>query len=63
MDNLYKKALKKIENAQKCKPSNFVIVGPTGPEGPMGPTGAALKILGSFESKDELINFRPTGNL
>lgn len=38
--NLYKKALRKIEHDEKCKPACCCIQGPTGPTGPSGgPTG------------------------
>lgn len=56
----YEKALKKIEEDQKNRPSCFYIVGPTGPTGPIGP---ALNILGSFESEEELEEKYPTGSL
>lgn len=29
--DIYKKALDKIENDQKCKPNGFSVIGPTGP--------------------------------
>ena len=38
------------------------LVGPTGPTGPVGPTGAGLRILGSFDSMDDLIAHHPTGD-
>ena len=59
--DLYEKALKKIENDKKYKPQCMgAIVGPTGPAGPMGP---ALRVLGSFETVDELKEKYPTGNI
>ncbi len=58
--DLYKKALKKIENDQKYKSKCVGIIGPTGP---MGPAGPALNILGSFKTEDELKERYPTGNL
>ncbi len=57
--DIYEKALKKIENDQKCKLSNCGVIGPTGPTGPTGP---ALNILGSFESLEELEQLHPIGN-
>lgn len=44
--NTYEKAMLKIKQDQKCKPSSCIVPvigtqGPTGPTGPMGPTGAS----------------------
>lgn len=37
----YEKALQKIKNDKKCRPTSIVQIGTIGPTGPTGPTGPA----------------------
>lgn len=98
MENLYKKALKKIEEDEKCRPKCNTIIGPKGKDGisetisirstitsdpgtsakvidtggpnhildfiiPRGYDGYGVKIMGSYNTYDELIKEHPNGNL
>ena len=62
-EEIYKKALKKIDCDKKC---NLVFIGPTGPTGPqgeIGPTGNGIRIMGSYNNYDDFIKEHQVGNV
>ena len=62
-DEIYKKALKKIDFEKKC---NLVAIGPTGPTGPqgeIGPTGTGVRIMGTYNSYEDFIKEHQVGNV
>lgn len=59
-EEIYKKALKKIDCEKKC---NLVFIGSTGPTGPTGPAGNGVRIMGSYNSFDDFIKEHQIGNV
>lgn len=62
-EDIYKKALKKIDFEKKC---NSIFIGPTGPTGPqgeIGPTGTGIKIMGRYNNYDDFIKEHQVGNI
>lgn len=73
-DNIYKDALNRIERDSKCNPFGCNLVGITGPAGPQGmmgpigatgptgPTGSSVRVLGTYNTLEELEREHPLGN-